>query len=250
MFVKERLRAAGIHLIVSLLVAALAAVLVFFVWYPYPYDKISGGGNLFWVLVAVDVAIGPMVTLFVFNPRKSRRTLALDFGVIAVLQLAALLYGLWSVFLARPVYLVFEYNRFHVVHVVDVPDDELIKAPDDLRKFPIGGPERISLRPMKETEQVGMTISALSGVSLAARPVLWQNYDLARDEINLYARPVIELEQRFPDDLAVIRKAISEAGVPAEDIGYLPVIGKKSYWTVLIDRKTAAPVAFVPLDTL
>ena len=44
---KDKLRAAGIHLGLSLLVAALAAALVFGVWYPYPYREISGGRALF-----------------------------------------------------------------------------------------------------------------------------------------------------------------------------------------------------------
>lgn len=38
-----------------------------------------------------------------------------DFTVIGLLQVAALAYGLWTVFVARPVHLVFEYHRMAVV---------------------------------------------------------------------------------------------------------------------------------------
>ena len=44
---KSRFSAAGIHLTLSLAAAALAAWLVFSLWYPYPYRKISGGRDLF-----------------------------------------------------------------------------------------------------------------------------------------------------------------------------------------------------------
>ena len=70
---QSKLRAFGIHLSLSLLVAALAAVVVFGVWYPYPYRDISGGRDLFLLIVGVDVVLGPLVTFTVFNPKKSRR---------------------------------------------------------------------------------------------------------------------------------------------------------------------------------
>ena len=46
-FWADRLRASGIHLALSLVVAGLAALFVFGIWYPYPYREISGGRELF-----------------------------------------------------------------------------------------------------------------------------------------------------------------------------------------------------------
>ena len=115
-----RIRASGIHLGISLCIVALAAVLVFGVWYPYPYREISGGRALFLLVAGVDVVMGPLITLIIFNRAKPRRELITDITVVGVLQVAALSYGLWSVFVARPVHLVFEYNRMSVVHAVDV----------------------------------------------------------------------------------------------------------------------------------
>jgi hypothetical protein len=68
---KDRLQASAAHFALSLLVAALAAALVFGVWYPYPYREISGGRELFFIIVAVDVVMGPLLTFAVFN-RKNR----------------------------------------------------------------------------------------------------------------------------------------------------------------------------------
>ena len=98
---KERLRASGIHLGISLCIAALAAALVFWLWYPYPYREISGGRELFFLVVAVDVVMGPLITLTIFNRAKPRSELLMDFAVVALLQFAALGYGLWAVFAAR-----------------------------------------------------------------------------------------------------------------------------------------------------
>ncbi len=78
----------------------LAALLVFGLWYPYPFREISGGRELFLLIVGVDVVMGPLITLAVFNPSKSRREKILDFSLIGLLQTGALVYGLWAVALA------------------------------------------------------------------------------------------------------------------------------------------------------
>ena len=62
-------------------------------WYPYPYRELSGGRELFALVVAVDVVLGPLITLVIFNPAKTRRHLVMDFTVIGLLQVAALAYG-------------------------------------------------------------------------------------------------------------------------------------------------------------
>ena len=90
---KNRARAATIHLGLSVLIASGAALLVFAVWYPYPYREISGGRELFTLVVAVDVVLGPLITFVVFDRRKPVRELVRDLSVVVLLQLAALSHG-------------------------------------------------------------------------------------------------------------------------------------------------------------
>ena len=74
-FWKDRFKASGIHLGISLVLAVLAGALVFGLWYPYPYREISGGRELFLLLVSVDVVLGPLITLAIFDRRKPGREL-------------------------------------------------------------------------------------------------------------------------------------------------------------------------------
>src|SRR6218665_3548464 len=188
-----RLRASGIHLGISLGIAALAALLVFGLWYPYPYRDVSGGRTLFLLVVSVDVIMGPLITLAIFNRTKRRRELVLDFTMVGMLQLAALGYGLWTVFVARPVHLVFEYSRMSVVHAIDVDDQLLAKAPPALQKLPITGPTLIALRPFKDAdEQYDATMAALDGAALPARCDLWQPYASSTVDIPAVAKPITE----------------------------------------------------------
>ena len=247
---KYRLRASAIHLAISLSVATLAALVVFGWWYPYPYRELSGGRELFALVVAVDVVLGPLITLVIFNPAKTRRHLVMDFTVIGLLQVAALAYGLWTVFVARPVHLVFEYHRMAVVHAIDVDSDLLAKAPPSLQTLPVTGPTVIALRPFKNpAEQFDATTAALKGFPLAARSDLWQAYEPARADVLKEAKPVAELRARFSNQAAQIDWAIAATGRPVTDLRYLPLLSRKTAWTVLLDTTTAEPLGYLPLDS-
>ena len=245
-----RLKAAGIHLAISLTLAMLAAMLVFVVWYPYPYREISGGRELFLIVVAVDVVMGPLMTLAVFNTAKPRKELRRDLGIIGLLQLAALAYGLWTVAVARPVHLVFEIDRFRVVHAIDVSPELLRRAPAGMQQLPMTGPTLLSLRDFKDSkESFEATMAALQGVALGARPDFWQPYLLAKTQVLARAKPLAELKARFPANKKEIDSALQNAGRVPIDIGFIPMVGRQTFWTVLIDFKTAEVVAFVPIDS-
>ena len=249
-FWKDRLTASGVHLAISLAIASLAALLVFGLWYPYPYREISGGRELFLIVVMVDVILGPLITLAVFNRAKPVRELQLDLTLVALLQLAALSYGMWTVFVARPVHMVFEYDRFRVVHAIDVPAELLDRTPPDVVALPLTGPTLLSLRPFKDAnEKMEATMAAFDGLSLSARPDLWQAYALAKGDIWQAAKPVSELKTRFAAQSAVIDAAITKTGRKPETLAYLPMMGRKSFWTVLLDPVSAEVMGFIPIDS-
>ena len=246
----DRLKAAGIHLLISLGIAALAAALVFGVWYPYPYREISGGRELFLLLMSVDVVLGPSITLAVFNRAKPRRELRLDLAVVGLIQLAALAYGLWAVCVARPVHLVFEIDRFRVVHAVDVPSDLMDKVPAGIDALPLFGPTLLSARLFKNQQEASdVTLAALQGISIGARPDLWQPYVDARAQVLHVARPVEQLKSRFAAQAPEIDGVLGRVGRQAASTAYLPMVGRKSFWTAFIDPTTADIVAFMPLDS-
>jgi hypothetical protein len=227
---KSRLLAAGMHFGISVAIAALAAWLVFEIWYPYPYREISGGRELFFIVVTVDVILGPLLTLAVFDVKKSAKTLRLDLAVIGLFQLAALLYGLWTVMVVRPVHLAYEMDRFRVIHAIEIPKEELKQAPPEFQRLPLMGPILLSLRDFKDDkERSDATLTALA-----------------------HARPLAELKARFPDRIAEIDDALKSASRARDagaSTGYIPMIGRKDFWTALVDTRSAEVIAFVPIDS-
>lgn len=247
---RSRFRAVGVHFGLSVLVAVLAAMLVFSIWYPYPYREASGGRELFFLLMSVDVILGPLITLVIFNIQKSRQELRRDLVVVVLIQLAALSYGLWTVFIARPVHLVFEIDRFRVVHAIDVDQKLLPKNLAGLEVMPLSGPTLISVRPFKSAqESFDVTVSALQGVEIGARPELWQSYSTGRPDVLRAARPVSQLKARFPDRAAEIDMVLGGVGRNSQTTAYLPMTGRKGFWTVFVDPVTADVLAFLPLDS-
>jgi len=247
---RTRLRAGAIHLCISAAVAAVAALFVFVFWYPDPFREISGGRELFVILISVDIVLGPLITVAVFNRTKPWPTLRRDLAFIGLFQLAALGYGMWTTFVARPVYVVFEYDRFRVVHAIEVPKELLAQAPPGLQSLPVFGTSELALRPFfDEEEKFRKTMMALEGLSLGAQPELWIPYKYARDRVIKAAKPVSALRQRFPDQAAAIDRALEKAGRSADNVVYLPLVGRKSFWTALLDASTTEIVAYLPLDS-
>ena len=247
---KPRLRAAGIHLLISLIVATLAAALVFGLWYPYPYRELSGGRTLFFMVVGIDVVLGPLITLLIFNSKKTRRHLAADLSVVGALQLAALCYGLWTAFEARPVHMVFEYQKMVVVHAVDIDPATLKQAPVELQKLPRNGPTLLSLRPfVNADEEYDSTTMAINGIAQSAQPALWQAYDLAHEAILQRAQTLAQLKARFPEQVQAIAEAAAATDMQADNLRALPLLSRKKAWTVLLDAQTAQPVGYIALDS-
>lgn len=247
---KSRLRAAGIHLCLSLVVATLAAALVFGLWYPYPYREISGGRELFTLVVAVDVILGPLITLAIFDVGKPLKELRLDLAVVALIQLAGLGYGLWTVSLARPAHLVFEIDRFRVVHAAEIPEDLLDKVQAGVDALPLSGPTLLAVRPFKDNkEKFDATMIALQGVPLSARPDLWQPYEEATAAVLKAGKPVADLKRRFPARSAELDALLARLGRAPGATLWLPMAGRKVFWTVLVDATTAQVVGYLPLDS-
>ena len=248
--INARLAASGVHLACSALLACVAATMVFWVWYPAPYGQMSGASDLFLLLVAVDVVLGPLITLVIFNTGKSRNKLLGDLVVVAAVQLAALSYGVWTVFVVRPVHLVFEYDRMRVVHAVEIPEEFLMRVPAGIDALPVWGPGLLALRPFKDNaEQTSATFAALAGVALSTRTELWMPYDKAVPEILKAAKPVAQLISKTPAFAAPLQRALAQAGRSEADTVYLPLASRASFGTALLDAKTGQPVALLPLDS-
>ena len=233
---RRRVRAAGIHLLISTIVAAVAAGLVFGVWFPGIYRQVAGGRDLFMLVSSVDVVLGPLLTFAVFNLKKGWPHLRRDLAVIGAMQLAALVYGLVTVQGARPVAMVFENDRFRVISVVQVEKDELPLARPEYRQLPLTGPWLLGARAAQPGQEAQDALfKALGGIDRAQRPQFWQPYADSTADALARARPLATLLAKYPALAGEVKDKLREIKVDEASAKFLPLIGRGGDWVVILD---------------
>lgn len=243
-----RWRAALIHLGLSGLVAIAAGMLVFAFWYPMPYRELAGGRELFVLVVAVDVALGPLITLVIFDPRKPARELARDLTVVALLQVAGLAYGLYTVEQARPVAIALEVDRLRVVRSIDLSDADYGRAPPGMHARPWLGPKRVATRKPHPDEQLDAMTQALAGRDLGTRPEFWLPESQTAAAWIAGARPLSELRTLRPEHASELDDAVRRASLAEADIKFLPVLARRTDFVVLIRAADGHPVGYAAID--
>jgi hypothetical protein len=245
---REKWRAFAIHFVVTLILAAGAAAIIFGVWFPDPLDKLVGGEELFVLVVGCDLVLGPLLSLVIYDSRKSRGKLVFDYAVVGIIQLTALVYGVWIVASSRPVYVVFVGDRLEVVAAADIRPSELALARNSIyRTLPLTGPRLVAIH-VTPAEHDDALFQALGGNEEQARPKFYAPYESKLDGIRNHALPLDDLRKRHPEGQSMLADASARTGLPDARLRYLPVRYREKFWTVLVDAQSGKPLAYFALD--
>jgi len=243
----NRWQAAAIHLALSALIAATAFGLIIALWYPHPYFEAMGGRDLLIVLVGVDVCLGPLLTLIVFNTAK--KELRRDLAIIATVQFAALMYGAWVTFGARPVYTVFAKDHFDVVAANELDAADLAQARPEFRSLPLSGPRIIGVRmPDDVNERNALMSAVLVGKDLQNFPRYYVPYGDVVDEVKKSAKPLNSLLKAHPDASDAIRAAAVGAGRPESLLLYVPLRARFRAMAAVLDARDFHVISIAPID--
>lgn len=248
---KAAVPVAALHFFSCVIVALGLSSLVFGVWYPGEFRKITNGIELFLILITVDVICGPLLTFVLYNPLKSKRKWHLDLGLILFIQLTALAYGLSQVADSRPIFVAFEGDRFRIVQAFDINRDQLIEAPAEFKAIDFSGPKLIGVRLAKHGDADHLTSLQMSinGLHPAFRPSRWQNYESQVPEVLLQLKSIAELRSKNPGKLEELEAALKALNLTDAQAGYLPLVRDVvTDWVVLVDRTRGRPRAYLQLD--
>jgi len=233
-----RVGASFVHLGISGAIALAVFLPIYFFWYPDVLFQSAGGKDLFFIIMGVDVTLGPLITLIIFKPGK--RGLAFDLVVIALLQMGALGYGVWVLFEARPAYIAYVKDRYEIVRANGFPEGELEKAhAKGYDHPPVTGPKLVGVKmPTDPDEQFKVMMSGFAGVDVQYYPRYYVPYDEVRNEVRMQAMPIATLRKRNPHRAAEIDAAVAATGKPEDQVRFLPMRSGKLDLAVLVDRKT------------
>lgn len=177
--VLSKIKAALIHGVVTLLVAILSAFIVFKVWYPDGLAYLIGGAELFLLIVGVELCLGPLMSLVIYNRNKPLSELTRDYAIVGLIQLAAVIYGLHSTYVSRPVFMVFAVDRIEVISAVELTAKDIQSATDKrFTRLSLTGPIEVCVsKPDDPQERSDLLLSALAGKDIELMPKYYRECD-------------------------------------------------------------------------
>lgn len=239
-----RLRAAGIHLALSGLIVLTLLILMFGVWYPNQYFKLMGGDGLIYLIVGIDLCLGPLLTFVVF--KSDKKSLKFDLSVIVLLQLAALAYGSYTMFTARPVFTAYADGEFSIATAKEVIDTELkLGAKPEWTKRPLTGPIIVAVvKPTDKEEREEIEFLSL-GMGYARFPRLFVEYESQKSEILKNAKPLNTLRTLDKKNNSAIDQLLKDKNRKESDFVFAPISSFFEDRAAILDANTAEFITII-----
>ncbi|MFZ2725876.1 MAG: TfpX/TfpZ family type IV pilin accessory protein [Methylococcaceae bacterium] len=231
------------HLGLSAMVAVIAIILVFFVWYPTPLYDAQGVTRIFLLLLAVDISIGPLITLLTYKPTIG--FLKFDLPVIILLQVLALLYGMHTVFQARPAFIVFNRSNFSVVRVVDLEAKSLKLAQANNNEAAIPSwftPRWVAAIPSKDVNRQNEVLFSKTDWNQLAESFAPLNQ--AKEQLLNKAHSLQDLKSLYEKNNVVLAQLNALQG----NIKWLPLMALAKNMVVLINADTGEVITILDID--
>ena len=238
----KRLKFFFSHLSISFLIALLVIGLVFFVWYPAPLAKAVGVTNIFLMMLAIDVIVGPILGWLVYQ--EGKKTLKFDLSVIILIQIAALCYGVFSIEQGRPAWLVYNVDRFELVRKNELVDTNIQQAQPQFQQPSWFKPQYVATEFAKDTQQRNdeMFAEIFSGISISQRPERYVELTQAKTQIQQRALPLEELKQY--NSKADVEKTLAK--YPNAE-AWLPLKANAIDMVILVNKESASIIKIVDL---
>lgn len=242
----SRFKASAYHFLISLAVVACIITLMLMLWFPDAYFKLMAGKTLIYLIAGVDVFLGPLLTLVVFKAGK--KSLKFDLACIAILQVAAMSYGLYVMFEARPIFTVFNKDAFYVASVVDIVPSELAKGKkNQWRTASITGPRLVAAAALDKTNR-SETIFYESETQMGVAqqyPRFYDDYAKYIPSVIKAGKPLSLLTKVSLENQQAVNKLLRNLNRPAIDFLYLPIYSATGEMSAIVDAKTGAFIKII-----
>ena len=224
----KRLKFACKHFFISVLIGVITALLIYYVWYPYPLNIAVGVDQIFLMFIGIDIIVGPILGFLVYKELK--KSLKVDLFIIVLLQFSAFIFGLISLEKARPTWIVFNSNQFELIlknEIISPVNKSNMKYSESSWL----GPQWVSTTPAKNITQKNNDIfdAVFNKVSTAQKIERYTDIELAKTTIMSKSLEIKELS-KFNSDLSILQNY-------PEVKKYLPLKSKLVDMTVLLDKE-------------
>jgi len=244
----SRWKAAGIHLSISVAIGLIVGALLLGVWYPPPLFHAAGADTLVLLLVSVDIVLGPLLTCVVF--KQGKKGLKFDLALIAIVQTAALVYGMSVVLRSRPVFLVAAVDRFSLVSASDLaPQDIAAGQKPEFRSLSWFGPRTVgALLPPEGRERTKIMLSGIGGKDIDKMPKYYVDYSQVAQGLLQDAKPLDDLSINTPGQREELDRALTKIGRAADQVVWVPLTARKANLVMLLDHDSGDPLGAVAIN--
>ena len=175
--------------------------------------------------------------------------------MIAILQISALIYGLHTVYIGKPAYIVFAQDTFDVVRVINLDDESANKTPQTKGAFegmPWLSPKWVGAKAPQDKKQAqAIMLKALSGG--ADWPQMAETYvplESLYEEVKRNAKPLDKLLSINQDAGVDIVNVLKRLKTKYENLhlGWLPLRASTQSMIVVVNANSGETLEIVDLS--
>lgn len=247
MGIGAKYKAIGINILISTITITLFLLLAWKTWFPSPFAEISDFSKIAQLMFLSNFCLGPLLVFIVY--KENKRHLKLDLTILAFVQLSAFVFGVYSLYLKHPVYVVFTVDRFTLVNARNATPDKVQYSQLSPSLF---SPPKLIFA--KRPESIEKRNELLFSVLFEGKPDLDRRAEYYEPFVNhfdsVFERS-ISTKVLFPDHES--RKKLitflKKQGGSEEDYAYFPLQGNRGKDVILVlDRKQGEPVGSIDTD--
>jgi hypothetical protein len=244
--VMSRQRAALLHFLISVAVFAAVITPLLMLWYPPPLFFADGGWDVIQLAAGVDIVIGPLLTLMVF--KSGKKGLRFDLTVIALLQLAALAWGVHIMYRERPLFLAFAEDRFSTVTFGQIAAEQ--RALEELLKLGSDTPVRVLVRlPDDPQEAIAIKLAQFrKGTSVFRLTERYQALDAKN--LDYVYRNAVNMElfmKRRPQYRERYDAFLRGQKLGAEQLAFVPLVCRYANLIIVLSRADGSIVGSIDI---
>jgi len=239
----SRYKASLIHLAGSALVLILVFLVISQVWYPGVLFSKSAGIKLLTIVAGIDLVAGPLITLIVFDAKK--KLIQMDMAIILFCQFCFMSYGMWTVFVSRPAYIVFTGTNFFMVRANEIEKSALDQVKNErFKHLPLTGPEFVGVKEPEDAKvKNDIAFAGLGGMGIQNLPQYYVPLTEVQDQIAAKAKPTGQLQQIEAESKKLLEQYEKDHPTPA--VAFLPLSYKSFKLFVVVDAHTGKLIQII-----
>lgn len=223
---QRKITATAIHFLLSAVIFSSFILILKTAWYPEPHFTASGGWQGLKIVAFIDVILGPLLTFILYKKTKPIKTLRFDLGSILVIQLAALSWGVFTIYQQRPIALAFWEYRFYTVSYKEVADP--FRGSSELKKL-LSDPLGFFYVPKPISESGINNLIAESQAKNLAPFELIDRYQPAKEYVESITRHGVDIEEIITVNAEMAHQLstlLEPFNARIHDFHYIPLISR------------------------